>query len=90
MRPALREAMLQLDKRNIAGEARAANVGGVLPTTFIGGPDAIVEQIKKCREVVGAGVLDLSLHPPGSNDTGALMSALELFGKKVLPHIRDI
>ena len=47
MRPALREAMIEADKRNIAGEARQANVGGVLPTTFIGGPDTIVEQIRQ-------------------------------------------
>jgi alkanesulfonate monooxygenase SsuD/methylene tetrahydromethanopterin reductase-like flavin-dependent oxidoreductase (luciferase family) len=90
MRAALREAMLEVDKRNIAGEARQANVGGVLPTTFVGGPDSIVDQIKECREVVGAGVLDLSLTSPGSSDLDALMDSLELFGTKVLPHIRDI
>ncbi len=90
MRPALREAMLQLDKRNIAGEARAANVGGVLPTTFIGGPDSVIDQIKKCREVVGAGVLDLSLTSPGSPDLDALMDSVELFGRTVLPHIKEI
>ena len=58
--------------------------------TFIGGPDTIIKQIRRCREEIGAGVLDLSLHPPGSGDVDALMSAIELFGKKVLPHIRDI
>jgi alkanesulfonate monooxygenase SsuD/methylene tetrahydromethanopterin reductase-like flavin-dependent oxidoreductase (luciferase family) len=61
-----------------------------LPTTFIGSPDTVIKQIKRCREEIGAGVLDLSLHPPGSGDVDALMSAIELFGKKVLPHIRDI
>jgi hypothetical protein len=30
------------------------------------------------------------LHPPGSGDVDALMSAIELFGKKVLPRIHDI
>ncbi|MBV8889356.1 MAG: LLM class flavin-dependent oxidoreductase [Alphaproteobacteria bacterium] len=90
MRPVLREAMLELDQRNIAGERRPANVNGILPTTFLGGPDAIVEQVRRCREEVGVGVLDLSLHPPGSGDLDALMSALELFGTKVLPRIRDI
>jgi alkanesulfonate monooxygenase SsuD/methylene tetrahydromethanopterin reductase-like flavin-dependent oxidoreductase (luciferase family) len=90
MRPALREAMLQADKRNIAGEARQANVGGVLPVTFIGGPDTVIDQIRKCREVTGAGVLDLSLTSPGSADLDALMDALDLFGTKVLPDIREI
>jgi alkanesulfonate monooxygenase SsuD/methylene tetrahydromethanopterin reductase-like flavin-dependent oxidoreductase (luciferase family) len=65
-------------------------VTGVLPTTFIGSPDTVVEQVRRCREVVGAGVLDLSLHPPGSDDLGPLMRALELFGKKVLPRIREV
>jgi hypothetical protein len=62
----------------------------VLPVTFAGGPDTVVEQIRKCREVVGAGVLDLSLTSPGSGDLGALMDAIELFGKTVLPRIKDI
>lgn len=43
-----------------------------------------------CREEVGAGVLDLSLHPPGSGDVGALMEAIDLFGTKALPRIREI
>jgi hypothetical protein len=49
-----------------------------------------VEQVRRCRDEVGAGVLDLSLHPPGSGDVDSLMRALELFGKKVLPRIREI
>jgi hypothetical protein len=49
-----------------------------------------VEQVRRCKDVVGAGILDLSLHPPGSSDLEPLMRSLELFGKKVLPRIRDI
>jgi len=90
MRAGVRDAVAALDARNIAGEARPANVTGVLPTTFVGSPDTVVEQVRRCKEVVGAGVLDLSLHPPGSGDLDSLMRALELFGKKVLPRIRDI
>ena len=90
MRQSVRDAILTVDSRNIAGEARPANVSGVLPTTFAGSPDTVVEQVRRCREVVGAGVLDLSLHPPGSSDVDSLMRALELFGKKVLPRIREI
>ncbi|MGE5271854.1 MAG: LLM class flavin-dependent oxidoreductase [Thiohalocapsa sp.] len=90
VRESLKGALLDADRRNIAGEAKLANVGGVLPTTFIGGPDTIVKQIKQCKEVMGAGVLDLLPQPPGSGDIDALMSSLELFGKKVLPRIRDI
>src|SRR5207245_10187373 len=90
MRPGVRDAMMTVDSRNIAGEARSPIVSGALPTTFIGSPDTVVEQVRRCREVVGAGVIDLSLHPPGSTELEPLMRALELFGKKVLPRIRDI
>ena len=90
MRPRIRDAMMTLDSRNIAGEARSPIVSGALPTTFIGSPDTVVDQVRRCRDVVGAGVIDISLHPPGSNDLEPLMRALELFGKKVLPRIRDI
>jgi len=79
-----------LDARNIAGVARSAVVSGALPTTFVGSPDTVVEQVRRCRELTGAGVLDLSLHPPGSGDLEPLTRALELFGAKVLPRIREL
>lgn len=87
--PRVREAMATADARNIAGEARAP-VTAALPTTFIGGPDTVIEQIRRCREVVGAGVIDLSLHLPGAPDIEPLMRSLELFGTKVLPRVRDL
>jgi alkanesulfonate monooxygenase SsuD/methylene tetrahydromethanopterin reductase-like flavin-dependent oxidoreductase (luciferase family) len=91
IRGGLADALRNADTtRNIAGEKRPANVGGVLPISFCGGPDRIVEQIRRCREMIGAGVLDLSLQDPGAGDTGAMMDGLELFGRKVLPRIRDI
>ena len=90
LRAGVREAMMAADARNIAGEARPAVLSGALPTTFVGSPDTVVEQVRRCREVVGAGVLDLSLHTPGSTDLEPLTRALELFGRKVLPRIRDI
>ena len=90
MRAGVRAAVMTLDARNIAGEARAPVVTGALPTTFVGSPDTVVEQVRRCREVVGAGVLDLSLHTPGSAELEPLMRALELFGTKVLPRIRDL
>jgi alkanesulfonate monooxygenase SsuD/methylene tetrahydromethanopterin reductase-like flavin-dependent oxidoreductase (luciferase family) len=86
----LRDALLQSDRRNVAGEQRPANVGGVLPISFCGGPDRVVEQIRRCRDEIGAGVLDLSLQDPGTGDTGTMLKALELFGEKVLPLIREI
>jgi alkanesulfonate monooxygenase SsuD/methylene tetrahydromethanopterin reductase-like flavin-dependent oxidoreductase (luciferase family) len=91
VRAGLADALRTADTtRNIAGEKRPANVGGVLPISFCGGPDRIVEQIRRCRETIGAGVLDLSLQDPGAGGTDAMMDGLELFGRKVLPRIRDI
>jgi alkanesulfonate monooxygenase SsuD/methylene tetrahydromethanopterin reductase-like flavin-dependent oxidoreductase (luciferase family) len=90
MRGGVREALLELDKRNVAGEARTPNVGAVLPTSFYGGPNTVIEQIRRCREEVGVGVLDLMFQNPGAADTGRLTQSLELFAEKVLPHIRDL
>jgi alkanesulfonate monooxygenase SsuD/methylene tetrahydromethanopterin reductase-like flavin-dependent oxidoreductase (luciferase family) len=90
MRAGVRDAIVRIDSRNVAGETRSPVVTGALPTTFIGSPDTVVEQVRRCREEIGAGVLDLSLHPPGSGEMEPLTRALELFGKKVLPRIRDI
>ena len=77
-------------QRNIAGETSRQPVGAVLPISFCGGPDRVVEQLRRCREQIGAGVVDLSLQDPGTGDTSAMMSALDLFGRKVLPRIREI
>src|SRR6266436_370531 len=90
LRAGVREPLFRLNSRNIAGEARSPSVGVRLPTNFVGGPDTVVEQIKRCREEAGAGVIDLMFQIPGSHDLSFLMNSLELFGKNVLPHIRDI
>ena len=83
-------ALLELDSRNIAGEARPASINRALPINFVGGPDTVVEQIRRCRELTGAGIIDLGFNTPGTADPKAHMAAVELFGRKVLPRIRDI
>jgi alkanesulfonate monooxygenase SsuD/methylene tetrahydromethanopterin reductase-like flavin-dependent oxidoreductase (luciferase family) len=83
-------ALLELDTRNIAGESRPPSVNRALPINFIGGPDTVVEQLRRCRELTGAGIVDLGFNTPGSSDPNALMASLDLFGRKVLPRIRDI
>ena len=90
MRPAVREALSKFDSRNIAGVPRAAFRDGALPTNFVGSPDTVVKQIKQCREEVGAGVIDLAFQGPSSEDPQSVLGALELFGKEVLPRIREI
>jgi alkanesulfonate monooxygenase SsuD/methylene tetrahydromethanopterin reductase-like flavin-dependent oxidoreductase (luciferase family) len=88
---ALRDALIRADvTRNIAGQKTPANVGNVLPISFCGGPDRVISQIRQCREQIGVGVLDLSMTDPGTGGLDAMMDALDLFGRKVLPHIRDI
>jgi hypothetical protein len=46
--------------------------------------------LKAARAEIGCGVVDLSFQTPGSEGPDALMEALELFGRKVLPQIRDV
>ncbi len=90
LRTGVANALLELDARNIAGEARAASVNRALPINFAGGPETVVEQIRRCREATGAGIIDLGFQTPGSADPDLLLVALDLFGRKVLPRIRDI
>ncbi len=90
LRPVVSEALLRLNSRNVAGEARRPNVGGVLPTNFVGGPETVVEQIRRCGEQAGAGVIDFLFQTPGATDPGFLMQSLELFGERVLPRLCEI
>jgi alkanesulfonate monooxygenase SsuD/methylene tetrahydromethanopterin reductase-like flavin-dependent oxidoreductase (luciferase family) len=83
-------ALRDLDTRNIAGESRPPSINRALPINFSGSPDTVVAQIRQCRELTGAGVIDLGFNTPGTTDPAAHMAALELFGKQVLPRIRDI
>ena len=83
-------ALLELDARNIAGESRPASINRALPINFVGGPDTVVDQIRRCREATGAGIIDLGFNTPGTTDPAAVLDALDLFGRTVLPRIRDI
>ena len=86
---AIRDALIRLDARNVAGEKRTANVGGTLPTSFIGSPATVIDQIKACRAEAGVGVLDLFFQTRDPAPE-TLLDALTLFGESVLPHIRDV
>jgi alkanesulfonate monooxygenase SsuD/methylene tetrahydromethanopterin reductase-like flavin-dependent oxidoreductase (luciferase family) len=90
MRPSVRDALMKLDSRNLAGVPRPAFQSRALPTTFIGSPDTVVKQVDRCREDVGAGVIDLFFQSSAVDDPQRVMHALELFGKAVLPRIREI
>jgi len=90
MRPAVRDALAKLDSRNIAGVPRPAFRDGALPTNFVGSPDTVVKQIQQCHDEVGAGVIDLAFQSVGPDEAHGTLRALELFGKEVLPRIREI
>ena len=83
MRPGVRDALMKLDSRNLAGVPRPAFQSGALPTTFVGSPDTVVKQVERCREEVGAGVIDLFFQSSAADDPKRIMQALELFGKAV-------
>jgi alkanesulfonate monooxygenase SsuD/methylene tetrahydromethanopterin reductase-like flavin-dependent oxidoreductase (luciferase family) len=89
LQPRIQDALIRLDSRDVAGEARTPNVGGTLPTTFIGCPATIVDQVKRCREEAGVGVLDLFFQTADAAPQ-ALIDALTLFGEQVLPRIREV
>jgi alkanesulfonate monooxygenase SsuD/methylene tetrahydromethanopterin reductase-like flavin-dependent oxidoreductase (luciferase family) len=86
----VRDALAKLDSRNIAGVPRPAFRDGALPTNFVGSPDTVVKQIQQCHDEVGAGVIDLAFQSASTEDPQGTLRALELFGKEVLPRIRDL
>jgi alkanesulfonate monooxygenase SsuD/methylene tetrahydromethanopterin reductase-like flavin-dependent oxidoreductase (luciferase family) len=90
MRPAVRDTLAKLDSRNIAGVPRPAFRDGALPTNFVGSPETVVKQIQQCHDEVGAGVLDLAFQSVSPAEDQGTMRALELFGKEVLPRIREM
>ena len=40
--------------------------------------------------MTGAGIIDLGFNTPGTTDPAAVLEALDLFGRMVLPRVRDI
>jgi alkanesulfonate monooxygenase SsuD/methylene tetrahydromethanopterin reductase-like flavin-dependent oxidoreductase (luciferase family) len=52
-----------------------------------GGPETVIEQIRAIHESLGCGVLDL-IFQPVARDTS--LKAIDLFGSRVLPRIRDL
>jgi alkanesulfonate monooxygenase SsuD/methylene tetrahydromethanopterin reductase-like flavin-dependent oxidoreductase (luciferase family) len=74
-----------------AVEDRSASAGegaGLGSLQFCGGPDTLVEQIRRFHELTGVGVLDLLFARGGGPESMA--KCIRLFGEKVLPRVRDI
>ena len=79
----------EFDLRNaLAGSPQGDVVGVARGLNFMGGPDRVVEQIKQFHDECGAGVVDLFFQQPGV-DHREIMREIDLFGKEVLPRIRE-
>ena len=71
-----------------AGSAAGDIVGGAPGLTFVGGPDSVTEQIRAYHDRCGVGVIDLFFQQPSLSHRD-IMAEIELFGREVLPRIRE-
>ena len=79
----------QYELRNVVAGSAQGDIVGLSPgLSFVGGPDTIVKQIKAFHDRCGAGVIDLFFQQP-SVDHRDVMKEIELFGKEVLPRIKE-
>jgi alkanesulfonate monooxygenase SsuD/methylene tetrahydromethanopterin reductase-like flavin-dependent oxidoreductase (luciferase family) len=79
----------EFDLRNvIAGSAQGDVAGAATGLSFIGGPDTVVNQMKAFHDQCGAGVVDLFFQQPSVDHRG-VMKEIELFGRDVLPRIKE-
>ena len=67
---------------------RARTGGTIRMLNFVGGPDTVAEQLREYHDKCGVGVVDLAFQQPGLNHKD-VMTEIELFGKEVLPQIRE-
>lgn len=55
---------------------------------FVGSPDTVVEQLRAYHDKCGVGVVDLAFQQPGLTHRD-VMGEIELFGREVLPRMRE-
>jgi alkanesulfonate monooxygenase SsuD/methylene tetrahydromethanopterin reductase-like flavin-dependent oxidoreductase (luciferase family) len=56
--------------------------------TFMGSPDTVVKHLKDLHDIAGVGVVDFGFQQPGVSHK-EVMKELELFGREVLPQIKE-
>lgn len=79
-----------VDYRNVfAGSASGDIVGGAPGLTFVGGPDTVFEQIKAYHDRCGTGVIDLFFQQPSLTHQD-IMAEIKLFGREVLPRLKEL
>ena len=99
LRPSVTQAVLAArEGRSFDLQNRSAVAGGTQGTqadrgrrgqiTFVGSPDTIVMQLKAFHEQCGTGVVDLGFQHSGI-DHREVMKQIELFGREVLPRIKE-
>ena len=54
---------------------------------IVGGPETVLAQVRRIRDELGAGVLDLVV---GAQLGERTLHSIELFGAKVLPRMREL
>jgi len=95
MRPSVSRAIQaarageEFDLRNIlAGGVQGDVAGAARGLNFMGGPDTVVKQMKAFHDQCGAGVVDLFFQQPSVGHR-EVMKEIELFGREVLPQIKE-
>ena len=79
----------ELDYSHVfAGSASGDIVGGAPGLTFVGGPDTVTQQIKAYHDRCGVGVIDLFFQQPSLTHRD-IMAEIDLFGREVLPRIKE-
>ena len=76
-------------RRVLAGSPQGDVVGRAPGLNFLGSPDTIANQIKAFHDACGFGVMDLFFQQPGVTHQ-EVMQEIELFGKEVLPQIKEL
>jgi alkanesulfonate monooxygenase SsuD/methylene tetrahydromethanopterin reductase-like flavin-dependent oxidoreductase (luciferase family) len=72
------------------GDGTASPPRNPIPTVnFWGSPDTVVRQLKEMQAVTGIGAVDLVFQGPALPYEKMLRS-VELFGTRVIPHIKDL
>lgn len=72
----------------VAGSPEGDVVGNSLGINLLGGPDTVAKQLKEFHDRCGVGLVDLALQQNRVDHRGVLKE-IELFGKGVLPQIKE-
>lgn len=81
-------SMATFQNQNTGGTASSPAASGV-NMNFVGNPDTVFRQIKEYHDECGVGIVDLFFQGP-TMEHEAVMKSLELFGKEVLPRMREL